>query len=57
MKGTGIQGKIGQIYDFAQAEAAKALNVLVEDYVIRILIGAAFGLLKLGKARPINHPR
>ena len=49
MKGTGIQGKIGQVYEFSRAEAAKALNVLVEDYVIRILIGAAIGLLKLGK--------
>ena len=49
MKGTGIHREIGQVYDFAWAGAAKALNVLVEDYVIRILIGAAIGLLKLGK--------
>ena len=49
MSGTGIQGAIGQVCDFARAEAAKALNVLDEDYVIRFLIGAAIGLLKLSE--------
>ena len=47
MTGTRIQGAIGQVCDFARAEAAKALKVLDEDYVIRFLIGAANGLLKL----------
>ena len=47
MSGTRIQGAIGQVCDFARAEAVKALKVLDEDYVIRFLIGAANGLLKL----------
>ena len=49
MSGTGIQGAIGQVCDFARAEAARALNVLDEDYVIRFLIGAVSGLLKLSE--------
>ena len=49
ISGTGVPATTGQVCDFARAEAARALNVLDEDYVVRILIGAAIGLLKLSE--------